>query len=226
MHTDLELLLRIVVAGALGAVIGFERNWHHRPAGLRTHALVAIASATFMVVSYGFHGQGAETMDALARVDESRIASQVVSGAGFIAGGAILRSGPTVQGLTTAAGLWLVTAIGLAAGAGMFVVASSVTLVGVVALWLMRKVEGGGNLREQGQVSLELGGDASLADLRQLIESTHTRVVSHDYVRRFGGPETQVTFLISHGESFDPDALVDRLRAAPNLRSVRVEKLT
>ncbi|HEX6240307.1 MAG TPA: MgtC/SapB family protein [Polyangiales bacterium] len=226
MQTDLELLLRIAVAGALGAVIGFERNWHHRPAGLRTHMVVAIASATFMVVSYGFHTPGGQTVDSLAKVDVSRIASQVVSGAGFIAGGAILRSGPTVQGLTTAAGLWLVTAIGLAAGAGMFVVASSVTALGMAALWLMRKVEGGGQLREQGQVSLEIAGDASLTELRQLIEGSQTRVVSHDYTRRFGASETQVTFLISHGDSFDPDKLIDRLRAAPNLRSVRVEKLT
>src|SRR5690349_24968592 len=111
---DLELLLRIVVGTALGSIIGYERDIHGRPAGLRTHALVALASATFMVVSthlayYQSYHQGDFT-----EVDGSRIAASVVSGIGFLAGGAILRTGLTIQGLTTAAGLWLVAEIGRA----------------------------------------------------------------------------------------------------------------
>ena len=123
MPNTLELLLRIVLAGALGAAIGYERDLHRRPAGLRTHMLVAMASAAFMVISTAFSFHQDYEGHELVKVDASRIASEVVSGAGFIAGGAILRSGPTVQGLTTAAGMWLVTAIGLASGAGMFVIA-------------------------------------------------------------------------------------------------------
>jgi putative Mg2+ transporter-C (MgtC) family protein len=226
MESNLELFLRIVVAGALGAIIGYERNRHHRPAGLRTHMVVAIASATFMVVSHGFHEpQDFGGGDGLLKVDVSRIASQVVSGAGFIAGGAILRSGPTVQGLTTAAGLWLVTAIGLAAGARMYLVATSVTGLGVVALWLLRRVENGGEVRQHGKVRLELAGDASLAELSRLIEAAGARVITHDYVRRFGEARTEVTFFVNHGERFDTDALVKALGVAPNMRCVQVETL-
>lgn len=226
MDTNLELFVRIVVAGALGAIVGYERNLHHRSAGLRTHMLVAIASATFMVVSHAFHEpQGFGEGDGLLKVDVSRIASQVVSGAGFIAGGAILRSGPTVQGLTTAAGLWLVTAIGLAAGARMYAVAVSVTALGEVALWLLRKVETGGEARERAKVTVELGGEASLGQLSRLVEAAGARVITHDYVRNFGATQTEVTFFVNHGERFDTDALVDALRAAPNMRCVRVETM-
>jgi putative Mg2+ transporter-C (MgtC) family protein len=138
---DFELFFRIIVGTALGAVIGYERDIHGRPAGLRTHAVVALASSTFMVVSTHFtyfqdyhHGD-------LIEVDASRIAASVVSGIGFLAGGAILRTGLTVQGLTTAAGLWLVAALGLCAGAGMYIEGVAATAIGLGVLTVMRRLE-------------------------------------------------------------------------------------
>src|ERR1700691_5406129 len=122
-----EMIARIVAGAACGGIIGYERDVHRRPVGLRTHVIVAMAAATFMVVSSQFvYFQGYGKNDLVA-VDTSRIAPPVVSGIGFLAGGAILHSGATVQGLTTAAGLWLVTAIGLCAGSGMFVEGVGVT---------------------------------------------------------------------------------------------------
>jgi len=141
MSLDSELVLRIVVGTVLGGVIGYERDIHKRPAGLRTHAVVALASATFMVVSthvayYQHYSAGDFTS-----IDGSRIAASVVSGIGFLAGGAILRTGLSIQGLTTAAGLWLVAAIGLCAGAGMYVESVVATVVGIAALTLLRRFE-------------------------------------------------------------------------------------
>ncbi|HVK86870.1 MAG TPA: MgtC/SapB family protein [Kofleriaceae bacterium] len=141
MNLDVELIVRIIIGTALGGIIGYERDIHGRPAGLRTHALVALASATFMVVSthlayyQGYH-QGDFT-----EVDGSRIAASVVSGIGFLAGGAILRTGVSIQGLTTAAGLWLVAAIGLCAGGGMYAESVAATIIGVVALTVLRRFE-------------------------------------------------------------------------------------
>jgi putative Mg2+ transporter-C (MgtC) family protein len=136
-----ELIVRILVGTALGGIIGYERDIHGRPAGLRTHALVALASATFMVVSthlvYFQHYHEGD----FSEVDASRIAASVVSGIGFLAGGAILRTGFSIQGLTTAAGLWLVAAIGLCAGAGMYIESVAVTVIGVAALTVMRRFE-------------------------------------------------------------------------------------
>src|SRR4029077_3095292 len=120
-HTD--MLLRLFVGAALGGVIGYERDRAGRPVGLRTHVIVALASATFMVIStqFAYYQNFQLGADSAVRVDTSRIAASVVTAIGFLAGGSILRSGLTIQGLTTAAGLWLVTALGMCAGSGMYV---------------------------------------------------------------------------------------------------------
>jgi putative Mg2+ transporter-C (MgtC) family protein len=107
-----EVLLRLFVAAGLGGAIGLERELRERQAGLRTHLVVSVGSALFTLVSaYGFHNfEGT--------VDPTRIAAQIVSGIGFLGAGAIIRQGLSVRGLTTAASLWLVAAIGMASGAG------------------------------------------------------------------------------------------------------------
>lgn len=140
-HFELQLVLRIVVGTCLGGVIGYERDIHGRPAGLRTHAIVALASSTFMVVSTHFVYFQHYAAGDLVNVDTSRIAASVVSGIGFLAGGAILRTGVSVQGLTTAAGLWLVAAIGLCAGGGMYIESLTTTFVGLGVLTLLRRFE-------------------------------------------------------------------------------------
>lgn len=141
MNQDVELVVRILVGTVLGGVIGYERDIHGRPAGLRTHAIVALASATFMVVSTHLADYQNYSKDGFTEIDGSRIAASVVSGIGFLAGGAILRTGISIQGLTTAAGLWLVAAIGLCAGGGMYIESVAVTLVGVIALTILRRFE-------------------------------------------------------------------------------------
>jgi putative Mg2+ transporter-C (MgtC) family protein len=160
---ELQLVLRIVVGTFLGGVIGYERDIHGRPAGLRTHAIVALASSTFMVVSTHFVYFQHYVAGDLVNVDSSRIAASVVSGIGFLAGGAILRTGVTVQGLTTAAGLWLVAAIGLCAGGGMYVESVSTTFVGIVVLTLLRRFEDKDD-RVRRRLHLTLVDGASLPD--------------------------------------------------------------
>lgn len=220
------LISRLLVACVLGAAIGFERDRHRRAAGLRTHLLVALAAATFMVVSTQFaHLQGYRGEDILD-FDPSRIASQVVAGAGFLVGGAILRSGLTVRGLTTAAALWLVTAIGMAAGAGMFVEASAVTAFGLLALWAMRPIEGKGRLRVLGKISIVSASTPSLAALRQIIEATGALVLRHDYRVHTGeDPRVEASFAIRHDAAFDTDAVVRELQKHVGMRSVRVERI-
>lgn len=143
MVPHLELVFRILVGALLGGIIGYERDIHGRQAGLRTHLIVAMASATFMAVSTHFmFYQGYEPKAGVPlEIDASRIAASVVSGVGFLAGGTILKTGLTIQGLTTAASLWLVTAIGLCAGSGMYVEGVAVTALGMVALTLLRILE-------------------------------------------------------------------------------------
>lgn len=104
------MLARLVIAVLLGSLIGYERERRGKPAGVRTHGMVSLGAALFTVVSvHGFHGTG----------DPGRVAAQIVTGIGFLGAGAILRQRDSIQGLTTAASLWVTAAIGLAVGVGM-----------------------------------------------------------------------------------------------------------
>lgn len=133
LETELNLALRLTVGLVLGAIIGFERELHRQPAGFRTHSLVALGAALFTIVSaYGFTGD---------MVDPTRIAAQIVSGIGFIGAGTILQYRGHIRGLTTAASLWAVAAIGTAAGAGLFVMAVTGTVLILVVLSVLDRVE-------------------------------------------------------------------------------------
>jgi putative Mg2+ transporter-C (MgtC) family protein len=128
---QLDLSVRLVVAALLGLAVGFEREIHGHPAGLRTHMLVAVGSGLFTVLSaYGF-GTGSTA----APIDPTRIAAQIVSGIGFLGAGAILKDGIVIRGLTTAASLWATSAVGMAAGAGEYVIAAVATATILVSLW-------------------------------------------------------------------------------------------
>lgn len=135
-----ELLLRLLEAGGLSLAIGLEREIRDRAAGLRTHLFVGLGSALFTLISaYGFHDLIAAG-PAVVRTDPTRIAAQIVTGIGFLGAGAIIRSGMSVRGLTSAATLWVVAAIGMACAAGMFVAAGVTTIVVLVGLGPLRVV--------------------------------------------------------------------------------------
>lgn len=133
-----DLLLRIALAGALGGLIGIERQLRAKEAGLRTHILVGIGSAMFMIVSkYGF-----DDLLAVSHVsfDPSRIAAQVVSGMGFLGAGTIIIQKQMVKGLTTAAGMWVTAAIGLVVGSGLYEIGIYGTLMTLVVLEIFRQL--------------------------------------------------------------------------------------
>ena len=127
-----DLILRLLLAVALGAAIGLEREFRQKPAGLRTNMLIALGSALFTVVSIEM-GRGNGTPD--------RIAAQIVTGIGFLGGGAILRSGESVHGMTTAATIWVNAAVGMAAGAGAFAMATVATVITLIVLAVLPPVE-------------------------------------------------------------------------------------
>ncbi len=127
-------MLRLVLAAVLGAAIGIERELRQKPAGLRTNILIALGSALFTVVS----------IDIARRYTggtPDRVAAQVVTGIGFLGGGAILRSGTNVRGMTTAATIWVNAAIGMAAGSGAFALATAATGITLVVLAVLPPIE-------------------------------------------------------------------------------------
>lgn len=137
MNIELDFILRIFIASLLGGAIGLEREYRDKAAGFRTHFLVALGSALFMVISaYGFEGVLANDFNSPIRLDVSRIAAQVVTGIGFIGAGTIILQKNAVRGLTTAAGVWVTAAIGMACGGGMYVLAvvsTALVLIGLEA---------------------------------------------------------------------------------------------
>jgi putative Mg2+ transporter-C (MgtC) family protein len=135
-----ESLLRLALAALLGGLIGVERELREREAGLRTHLLVSLGSALFTIVgAYGFQAF-LDSGASVVRADPTRIAAQIVTGIGFLGAGAIIRQGLSVRGLTTAATLWVVAAVGLASGAGYYSVAVITTALVLLALWPLRIV--------------------------------------------------------------------------------------
>jgi len=137
MAWEIETILRLVIAAVLGGIIGLEREALNKAAGFRTHTLVSVGSCLIMVVSISMHNE----YGAVTNADPGRIAAQVVSGIGFLGAGTILRSGPTVRGLTTAATLWVVAGIGLAVGSGAYLAAVSTTFIVFFALTFLAKLE-------------------------------------------------------------------------------------
>lgn len=220
-----EVILRLVLACLLGGMIGWDRQRRARAAGLRTHMLVALGAALVMIVSaYGFE-------DILKHpsviLDPSRIAAQVVSGIGFLGAGAILILHRTeiVRGLTTAAGLWTVAAIGLAAGSGMYLAAVATTLIAwliIVALKLVeaRFIGRGGNYRLSVGVrrnSLALG-DLEAALGRQKLQATQVLLDHGD-----NGDDSIDVVIERSTDASGVSRLAEELRNMDGVQSVRLD---
>ena len=127
-----DLAWRLLLAAGLGAAVGLEREYRQKPAGLRTNILIAVGSALFTILSLQMtQGVG----------DTSRVAGQIVTGIGFLGGGAILRSGDSIHGMTTAATIWVNSAIGIAAGTGQFALAAFATALTLVVLAVLPPIE-------------------------------------------------------------------------------------
>ncbi len=162
--SDLELLERLGLSILAGLLLGFEREWRRKPAGLRTHALVAEGAALFMMCSL-LLGEEMRRAGSIG-YDPSRIGSTIVQGIGFLAGGVILTRGARISGLTTAVDIWVTAAIGMLIGCGFYFLAiaatiSTIVVLGPLRLLGIRVAPGGANSDEsaetEGQVDPDIG---------------------------------------------------------------------
>jgi putative Mg2+ transporter-C (MgtC) family protein len=220
MPLEIELALRLLGAAVLGGAVGLEREVRDQPAGFRTHMLVALGSCLFTLISaYGFGAILAD--DPQARFDPTRIAAQIVTGIGFLGAGAILRSGMSVRGLTTAASLWVVAAIGLAVGAGAYVLASATTAITLLALlvlrpvrgWLVRELK-----QEREEFVIEAGPELELDDLVHRVKGSVDRI---DHVRVDEEEGVQhVVLMVRLPAGRLPEDVLDLLTEVPGVRNV------
>jgi putative Mg2+ transporter-C (MgtC) family protein len=135
-----EMVLRLLLGAVIGGIIGYERQVHGRPAGFRTHILVCVACVLLMNVSGYYHSLGVSE-PAYLRADPGRIAAGAITGVGFIGAGVVLRTGFSIQGLTTAATIWMVSAIGLAVGEGLYLAGIVTTGITMFSLVVLRRIE-------------------------------------------------------------------------------------
>jgi putative Mg2+ transporter-C (MgtC) family protein len=137
MFTDKEVMLRLLLSLILGGLIGLERQLHRRAAGLRTHILVCLGSCLIMLTSmYVF-----DIYKGIVSLDPSRIAAGVITGIGFLGAGAIIRESEGIKGLTTAASLWVVAGIGLSTGCGFYIASFFTTLLALIVLLFLGRIE-------------------------------------------------------------------------------------
>jgi putative Mg2+ transporter-C (MgtC) family protein len=175
-----DVLVRLLVAAGLTGAIGLERELRDRAAGLRTHMLVGIGAALFTIVSAYAWGDFRFSTASGVVFDPTRIAAQIVTGIGFLGAGAIIRQGLSVRGLTTAASLWIVAAIGMAAGAGYYSAALIATGIVLVGLGPFRWLEGGATLarfrRAGRQLEIDITREHSIAEPLAVIDERRVRV--------------------------------------------------
>jgi putative Mg2+ transporter-C (MgtC) family protein len=216
MSSDLELLGRLLLAAVLGGAIGAERELNDQAAGLRTHMLLTIGACLFTLISaYGFGG-GIGT-------DPSRLAAQIVTGIGFLGGGAIVRHGLTVKGLTTAASIWATASVGVAIGAGSYVLGVGGAVLVVGTLFGLRRVS---NLLQRWGVSREefvLTTDPRF-DLQRIVELVERERVDLRGLEHHEDEDgDRVVLLAKLRPRYRPEQLLDALRGVEGVRHVEWE---
>jgi putative Mg2+ transporter-C (MgtC) family protein len=211
MSHDLELLARLLLAAVLGGAIGAERELNDQPAGLRTHMLLTIGACLFTLISaYGFGGG----------TDPSRIAAQIVTGIGFLGGGAIVRHGLTVKGVTTAASIWATASVGVAIGAGSYVLGVGGAVLVVGTLFGLRRADEllhrWGVTREEYAIETQPG-----FDVERVVELVRREKVDLRGLERQENDEaTQIVLLVKLPPRYRPERLLDALSSLEGVREV------
>jgi putative Mg2+ transporter-C (MgtC) family protein len=220
--TELDMIIRLSLGFLAGAIIGFERSSRRQVAGLRTHILIATGATLLMILSIWLPRQ------LTINGDPGRIAAQVVSGIGFLGAGAIVRLGNNIRGLTTAASLWLIAAVGLAIGAGMFAAAAAAEIICLVTLFVLDFVEKRFFPAERNKI-LELYYRKALPDMAAVLDickSYGVRTMSVDVDQGIGKRKehTRLRILASMPNSTDISLFVGALKTTSEAARVEIRE--
>jgi len=216
---DLQMAGRLSLAALLGGLVGLEREIHSQPAGLRTHMIVALGSCLIMLVSIQMGAMNP------SRGDPARIAAQVVAGVGFLGAGAIMRSGLSVRGLTTAACLWTVAAIGLAVGCGYWMAALVTTGLTLISLTLFQKVERRFSKGKSVRRFIVQAKDSPtlVSQLEGILRQANIGIQELDLQRDLVEKKLQVAITAACPEQVDLDKLSRAFSALPEVEKVDID---
>ncbi len=220
-----EIGLHLGAAWAAGSLIGLERSFHGRPAGFRTHALVCLAAALLMVVTaYQWDWLGAGVPMETVRTDPTRIAQGIMTGIGFLGAGVIFKEGLTVRGLTTAASIWITSAIGILYGVGFFYPATLATLATLGTLAVFRRIEGWIPSHTFGQLVLRFNNEQILpeANVRALIKDQGFSIANMSYRLDREAGFFEYRMMIRTGNKHAMEKLAGELRGRLDLLESRI----
>jgi putative Mg2+ transporter-C (MgtC) family protein len=223
-HEELVIAVRLGAALVIGALIGFERSFHGRPAGFRTHSLVCLASALLMLVTvYQSEWMTAVPLDAI-RTDPTRMAQGIMTGIGFLGAGVIFKEGLTVRGLTTAASIWITAAIGILVGIGFHYAAWVGAALTLAVLALFRRVEMQLPSEFYAHHVLKFARDAVMAEaeLRGLVGGHGFSIANLSYRLGEDGRTFEYRMVIRSRHRANAEALATHLRALPQVIEFRI----
>ena len=222
MMLNVDFMLRLLVAGILGAIIGLDREYRAKEAGYRTHFLVSLGSALIMIVSqYGFQEIIKENSVTL---DPSRVAAQVVSGIGFIGAGTIILQKQIVRGRTTAAGIWATAGIGLAVGAGMYAIGIATTVLTLIGLELLSYIFKSVGMKSS-MIAFSTNNKDTLKQIADRFNSKDYMIVSYEMQTLHPGEmeSYQVTMVIKSKRNNDEGHLLSLMQNFPDVTVQRIE---
>jgi len=218
----LIFMLRIMLACICGGAIGFERTRRLKEAGIRTHCIIAAASALLMIISkYGFFDMGVEGAFYAGTdgADASRIASQIVSGISFLGAGVIFRNGNSVKGLTTAAGIWATAAVGMAFGSGMYLLGLMETAIIVLIQIIFHRFSIGNDAYSESEVRITANDSADFREtLLSLIENKRIQVLNLKIER--SGENVVYSFALRTKQHFPASEALRIFAENPHVRSI------
>jgi putative Mg2+ transporter-C (MgtC) family protein len=226
-HDELVIIGRLTGALVFGAMIGFERSFHGRPAGFRTHALVCLASALLMLVTvYQLHWMTEVPLDTI-RADPTRMAQGIMTGIGFLGAGVIFKEGLTVRGLTTAASIWITAAIGILVGIGFWYPAILGTIAVLLVLAVFRFVEARLPSEFYAHHMLRFPRDRAMseADVQKLIRDYGFTVANLSSRLTEGGQQFEYRMTIKSRDRGNADRLSSHLRDLPDIVEFRISPI-
>lgn len=220
---DLEMLLRMLAALVAGAVIGYERSYHGRPAGFRTHALVCTASSVLMLVTV-YEAHWIRVTGDMIRLDPTRMAQGIMTGIGFLGAGVIVKEGLSVRGLTTAASIWMTAAIGILAGIGFYfpLVVSAILTIGLLSVFRWVEARMPTQVYYHFEVRFKRGSDMSEEALRVLIEGHDFSIANFSYRLDSAGRVRRHSMVLCTGNRSGASQLSERLDATPDILEYRI----
>jgi len=222
--TEWLLILRVLAAAGLSAVIGFERELHGRPAGLRTHVLVGIGAALVMTA-----GEAVVQLIAArtgVQIDPGRIAAGVITGIGFLGAGTIIRVGDWVRGLTTAASIWYVAALGVVVGQGQYILAAGGAVIGVAVLTMLDRVEERVPSAIYHSLVIEVSPEKRIAVHQAIValcRDEGIRIQLRGWASSEGDGDITLRFMIRRRGTIDIDQLASQIVSLPGVKSLTLE---